>query len=365
MLPCNHKKSIVPGRASRHPISCRRPCLLVWGTFLFALSASCSTAPSLESAQAPCSSGGCASADDGSAVELQDPGAASSPVGPPTQMLDAGPIRGNTSNPLCGIGCDPDNSQACVDPQDSATDPAAEGKGSRDAGLAADGAANGGSASGTMGGSFGPADNADKQAPPMTVESDGVHGGPSDGGLGRSCQVSRVASALVAACVPAGRNKVGEGCKGPSDCEAGLACVGSDSFGTCRPHCCNDAEGCSKGTYCDTRVSVGTAGNLALPVCVPAERCELLRADSCQNGLVCGIVRSDGTTACVSPGKSEEGESCPCAMGYVCSKATQTCLKVCHTTVSTTLDECEGRVCQGGTVGIPEGFGVCVGLRDW
>ncbi len=145
-----------------------------------------------------------------------------------------------------------------------------------------------------------------------------------------------------------------------------------------RNYCCLDPEACPEATHCGVRTSRDALhddpeAEFLVPVCVPADDCELLPGpggtNRCSDGLMCAIVRADGTTACVLPGTAGEGEPCavvgsghsPCAEGYVCSKATNTCLELCRINEP---DACAGGVCQGGTGGIPDEYGVCVGARD-
>ena len=74
---------------------------------------------------------------------------------------------------------------------------------------------------------------------------------------------------------------------------------------------------------------------------------------------MCTIVRNDGTTSCVTPGTGKRGAKCPCAGGYVCAPATNSCVKLCR--IGNDAADCEGGgACQGGVMVYPEGFGVCV-----
>jgi hypothetical protein len=100
------------------------------------------------------------------------------------------------------------------------------------------------------------------------------------------------------------------------------------------------------------------------PACIPVKPCQLLEADTCEVdfgvGMMCTIVRADGTTSCVSVGDGALGDSCPCAPGYVCYPGDNTCKKLCH------LDgvdetECPSGFCQGGSATYPVGIGVCAG----
>jgi hypothetical protein len=69
------------------------------------------------------------------------------------------------------------------------------------------------------------------------------------------------------------------------------------------------------------------------------------------------VVRDDGTTACTIPGDGQAGQACPCDAGHICSKATDTCLKLCLTT--SVINECGTGRCQSAN--LPDDWGVCVG----
>jgi hypothetical protein len=283
-------------------------------------------------------------------------------------------------NALCGIGaCDPDNVKSCASTADAGPipPPDAGGQGDAapqpDAGAAHDGAAGSMGAAGSsgsagdMGGSFGPSPS---EGTPPYPGSDS----PS-GSAGFACQVKRESAGPVATCVESGVGGDQAPCKTSADCSPGFACVGTATIGTCQKYCCSNPEQvCPAKTYCAERllrddIALNPSAPLAVPVCVPAKDCDPL-ADAndpknqnvCEPGLVCGIVRSDGTTGCVKPGKSGDGAPCPCAPGFVCSNLTSTCLKLCHTAGA---GECSGGgVCQGGTTNLPSGFGICVGGHD-
>jgi hypothetical protein len=114
------------------------------------------------------------------------------------------------------------------------------------------------------------------------------------------------------------------------------------------------------------------AGNPVLvPVCIAAHDCWLDEpypcpedeTCTCPEEQACTVVRADGTTGCVTPGEGMEGEPCPCApasensLGYVCSQATQTCVKVCA--LGTSTSGCgAGSRCQA-TAALQDRFGVC------
>jgi len=178
-----------------------------------------------------------------------------------------------------------------------------------------------------------------------------------------ACHVHAAKKGPERACEPAGEGEVNAPCITSRDCAPGLACVGPENAGICRPYCCGDPEACPASTFCDVRElrDEGSSDSpIGVPVCVPAMGCKLLEAEPCASmGLICGIVRADGTTSCVPPGTGKLDEPCPCAFGYVCAKSSNKCLKLCH--VNNASSECPGGTCQGGTGGLPAGFGVCVG----
>lgn len=175
------------------------------------------------------------------------------------------------------------------------------------------------------------------------------------------CHVWRGPEGPERSCQATGAGDVSAPCITSADCAPGLACVGPKHGGICRPYCCGDAEACPSRTYCDVRELRDEGESpMGIPVCVPAMNCKLLEQEPCASlGLVCGIVRADGTTSCVLPGTGKLDEPCPCAFGYVCAKSQNKCLKLCHVNLASA--ECPGGTCQGGTGELPPGIGVCVG----
>lgn len=259
-------------------------------------------------------------------------------------------------NPLCGrrtaSSCDPDDpSSACGAP-------------------AGAGGAGGGSG------------DVDAAAP-----SSGGQAGAADGGFrlpeldggetatGFACQVTRHGSEPSAECVTAGPRGIGDSCAAPSDCQPGLACVSDGNVGRCLRYCCGGNAGCPDSTYCSTRPLkedvAGDADPLEVPVCVPTDNCSLTEPYpctgmdcTCPTGTACTVVRSDATgtwTSCEAPGVGVEGEDCSqaaCAYGFICSKATNTCVKLCL--VNANANECGTGRCQSAA-DLPSNWGVCVG----
>jgi hypothetical protein len=184
-----------------------------------------------------------------------------------------------------------------------------------------------------------------------------------------SCQVTSVAGLVHTTCETAGTGMAGDPCMSAAECTPGYACVEQSGTAQCRLYCCSDAESCPTSTYCAVRTKkelVDSKEPLSVMVCIPSEACRFdepypcdttTNVCSCADGRACGLVRSDGTTACVVPGTGTSGEACPCAAQHVCSEATQTCLKVCRLgEVGSCGDE---GTCQAST-NLGSEWGVCV-----
>jgi hypothetical protein len=105
---------------------------------------------------------------------------------------------------------------------------------------------------------------------------------------------------------------------------------------------------------------------------MPVVDCSLAEAYPCGAGSTCScpaesacvVVGGDGTTSCVAAsdlppaGEGLEGMECPCAWGFVCSQATNQCVKLCQ--VAARELYCDARRCQSSTT-LPDGWGTCVG----
>lgn len=202
----------------------------------------------------------------------------------------------------------------------------------------------------------------------------------ADAGALYACQVVSAENGLpIRRCTKAGPGGIGAPCAATTDCRAGMACVGTEGAGQCRPYCCDSETQCGlepsdqegghgRVTYCGERPLLegsGSTTRLMVPVCVPADGCRLEEPYPCTSGsctctadTACTVV-DEGTTSCVKPGTGTQGEACPCASGYYCSQSTQSCVKVCKT--SQTDSACSPGQCQA-TAGFPDGFGLCVGL---
>jgi hypothetical protein len=210
-----------------------------------------------------------------------------------------------------------------------------------------------------------------------------------------ACRLESVEGEPIAVCAVAGPNRLDEPCFSASDCQAGYACIGGGLTGRCRPFCCHGPSSCDalSGTYCSHQPQrVNTAEEsleepLIVPVCIPADDCDLTdpypcpvdRNCGCPEGKACVVVRTAdadqnpaGSTACVEPGPGKVGESCPiedrtprmgepepkvCGHGLVCSRATGKCIELCSTLgVGTT--KCSG-LCQASPA-LPVGWGICI-----
>jgi hypothetical protein len=301
------------------------------------------------------------------------------------------PVEGGMSglNPLCGIdvtnGCLPDDDKACLGYM----------PGTQRLELLPLGGAGGegGSSGGGSGGASGSAGEQGAGGDGGVAGSGGVSGaaggggvtgaagsdqtGSDAGGPAYACRVVRSRGVSLSECAATGRGDENAPCFTGADCGAGLGCVADGAVSRCLPYCCEGDSRCSSaGSYCAERplrdASIPTsAAEVLVPVCVPADHCELSepfpcpseRACQCSAGTACMVVRPDGTTACAVPGQGTLGQACPCAYGFICSQGTgtATCVKLCATS-----DEgdaglaCPAGKCQASSE-LPAGWGVCVG----
>ena len=157
--------------------------------------------------------------------------------------------------------------------------------------------------------------------------------------------------------------------------------LGDTSTSLCQRYCCKDADSCGADTYCTERplrdAAINAAGSAAasplmIPVCVPAENCDLSAPYPCTAGTQCACKAGHGllgralrrrrletggrlANTCAVPGKGKAGDACPCAWDHVCSAATNQCLKLCLTSGATSCDN--GGVCQSAAE-LPDGWGV-------
>lgn len=251
--------------------------------------------------------------------------------------------------PLCSVQnptCDPDDASSCNHVVPSI------GAGGASYGTSSAGATNGSDDALANGGtSFGGAT------------------GQAGVGVALACRIQRDILPTRATCEPAGSGKTGAPCLSRANCAAGLACVEENGTAQCRPYCCRGVGSCPNGTYCDQRSTkelVAATERLTVSVCLPAVECRFDdpypcppdRTCSCPVGKACGVVRPDGTTACVAPGVGTEGQPCPCAAGHVCSGTLGSCFKVCS--LSSSDPGCVDGFCQSSE-SLSSNWGICVG----
>jgi hypothetical protein len=335
-----------------------------------------------------CSASNDASVDNpanGGSGGLSEAGLAEQVIRSEASSPDDGSLR---LNPLCGVEptCVPDDYTACASympPVLAVGGAAGEGGGSGEGGatsVIATGEGMGGNISASLpddGGASG------------TAGAGGVPGSGGEsaqaGAAGAAdipiplfgCQVQRASTSPLTPQAQCGLVGLGGGnapCLTSSDCQAGYGCVGDQSAGLCQRYCCQDADACDTDTYCaerplrDALINAQGAAVTALtiPVCVPAENCDLSapypcpsgKECACKAGTACLVVRADGTTTCAVPGAGTAGDACPCAWDHVCSAATNQCLKLCYTRDTTACDGTQK--CQSAA-GLPDGWGVCIG----
>lgn len=275
----------------------------------------------------PCHGPGCNPVDAASETKLPD--------APPEAAPDAAP----KVNPLCGTDrdeciADYGNREACAE-HDGGRPPL-------EAGVAEDGGDDGGPG-----------------YPPPDLGADASP--PAHSPFG--CYVTSSSSGPSSQCLPAGKGEAGAPCVASKDCAPGFACVGVENAAQCRPYCCESPEACPAQSFCTERPLRDSDGQLEVPVCAPADNCNLAEQYPCPSGSTCTcpaetacMVVREKTTSCVAPGSGKEGEPCPCAWGYVCSKANNQCLKLCQWTSAS--PECGSETCVSVPY-LPDGWGVC------
>jgi len=232
---------------------------------------------------------------------------------------------------------------------------------------------------------------AEDLAPPdagSAVDAGTAHGADAghDAGSGYTCRIrltSPNSTTIALVCESAGALAPGSSCVATTDCAAGSTCVSDVLVPVCRQYCCDGPDSCPAGTYCTTRNTYVSSApgasyvtDATVPVCVPADNCNLSDPFPCPSGQkcmcpsneACMVVRSGGLTTCITPPSSAgqdaycKGEAGVylCSAGYVCSYSTFACLKLCKLGVSNqTAGDCiTGTSCQASN-DVPSGWGVC------
>ena len=294
-------------------------------------------------------------------------------------------------NRLCGKepSCVPDRFDACASYAPPVIPPSDDASLAPDVSLPSEaGAAGdqsvGGASAGLRAGESGATgeSGASGAAGQTSSPAEGGSGGAAPGVVPKfGCQVQRVVGApraVVSECAVVGFGGANAPCLTSADCQAGFGCVGDQNSGLCQQYCCQSGDQCKQGTYCAERSMRDATTNalakgasdpssLLIPVCVPAENCDLSAPYPCTEGTQCAckastaclVVRSDGTSTstCAVPGTGKVGGACPCAWGHVCSAVTNQCLKLCYTRGAAS---CGTGQCQSAS-DLPDGWGVCVG----
>ncbi|WP_394823360.1 hypothetical protein [Pendulispora albinea] len=168
-----------------------------------------------------------------------------------------------------------------------------------------------------------------------------------DGGGVVSAEVGacRVREKNAPVCTASGAGIDGALCTRANDCASGYECVtetAGDPVGRCRHYCCGGSSACGDAThrspatrFCDIRQTYGSP-SLAVPVCMPLQKCELLQdGQQCGIGESCTIVNDEGAASCVRDGTARVGQSCEdthCASGLACLGQTgsRTCYQLCR-----------------------------------
>jgi hypothetical protein len=354
-----HKPRSAGSAGSGIPVTLGRGLLIGVALWL----AGCGSLASTASESPDCLEDGCFAADG--SVDSPSVSHDASPRADAAPQVDTGVL----GNALCGVGmCQPDGlevSNSCKVLMDAGgLDGAIDGAiSSIDGGRKGDGGSEADAAGANMGGSFGSSD------PPSPS------GGP-DNPSPAACRVSWDTAGPLTACSAAGVGIQSDPCNTSADCAPGLTCVSSGANGLCLRYCCGDPESsCPAHTYCSAELSrdysathpnTPPENNKRVPVCVPDRHCQPLGDPStdlnaCASGLSCMIERADGTTGCeqVPASANKEGGSCPCAVGHVCSKSSNTCMKLCHVGHN---EDCTSGVCLSAS--LPGDLGMCISPRD-
>lgn len=166
-----------------------------------------------------------------------------------------------------------------------------------------------------------------------------------------TCFPSVANGTATPACTAAGAGKDGDSCAQIADCASGYMCALGE--GVCRKLCCGgDWSVCpDPDQRCLQKLSVKEPNGSTVPtgamVCVTVNDCDPLNPHTCPKATqACQVIDGTGAVACVNEGQGEQGESCPCAGGYLC--VANACRRLCKAI--------EG----GGEPYCQEGEGICV-----
>jgi hypothetical protein len=142
---------------------------------------------------------------------------------------------------------------------------------------------------------------------------------------GCPCGLACVLTSEGRKCTTPGTNGLGEACSENSDCEPGLACLGSNGGNACTPYCDTDAQCTASVCWAGSVPGTGAcphACNLATQTGCPAgQDCFSLRGPSIDDGTIvrsalCGIKPASG-----SPGTdctNESNTNWICGPGLLC-----------------------------------------------
>ena len=269
---------------------------------------------------------------------------------------------------LAAIGCSPDDAESCA----HAVAGASGGSTSQaKAGLSDSGGSTATDGSAVSVGGIGSESTIDVVVAGATTGI-GTTVSTSGGGSGAlACRIILDNTTTRSQCEVAGVGVEGASCNSRIDCAAGFACTNNNGKGECLHYCCGGNAACTTGSYCGEREAYegdGSTVKMTVAVCLKGVSCRFNepfpcpanQVCSCPANETCGVVRSDGTTACVVPGTGVEGESCPCSVGYVCSDALRTCIKTCSLVDSAkNVVQCPNGACQSSP-SLPSDVGICV-----
>ncbi len=158
--------------------------------------------------------------------------------------------------------------------------------------------------------------------PPMCSESP-CRLAPAQCGCptGQSCHLD---AANARTCSVRGPEREGEACTNPSDCAAGLQCIGTP--GHCARYCNSDADCSGTGSICGITLSDGSGGSLpGVTLCTVS--CDPLSGSGCPASQGCAVFRETtgamrGFTGCRPAGFGLQYDPCTseadCQTGHVC-----------------------------------------------